>query len=91
MTTVRPTDLGILLAALVDGREWLRADEIRGRLEQFGFDPSVHEVAAWLRRLCGEDMPLFESRRPWAGPELEYQVTRYGRTLFANTFGGLRA
>lgn len=92
-TAARPTDLAILLAfgrarrGPNDG--WLCAEDVRGQLHAFGFAPRAQQVAAWLGRLAGEDMPCVESRLRW-GRDLEYRLTVYGRTLIKNRLPSIR-
>jgi hypothetical protein len=90
----RPPEVILVLAGLPgqytrDG--WKAADEVRHQLAALGFDASAQQVAAWLGRLCREELPLFERRDadrwlPWR----EYRVTPYGQTLLENRFPNVR-
>lgn len=87
---IRPTELAITVigAAGINSDGWLYADEIRGRLRWFGFEPSSQFVVSRLNAMCEEDVPRFERRERW-GREKQYRVTRWGRNEIGNKLPGL--
>lgn len=85
MSLERRTDLLVVLAAVLLGREQASADEIRGALSRLGVDQSTQQTAATLGRLTRVASPPFEAKPNWGGPS-DYRVTPAGRTWLHNTF-----
>lgn len=91
----RPSELAITLAAIpsrwappsTDGG-WVFADEIRARLHLLGFDATTQQVAAWLGRMSRVQCPWIERCDNWG--DLQYRVTRYGKTDVDNRLPGVR-
>lgn len=61
------------------------ADNVRAQLEHLGFSCSTQQIAAWLKRIAGKDLPPIErdSEGWWAGA-WGYRVTQWGRNELWN-------
>lgn len=90
MSGARPTDDTVALAALLLGREWVCADEIRHALARLGFEmPSSQWTASHLTAMTQEDAPRFERRGDLGWHE--YRVTHWARTGLSNRWSGFRS
>jgi hypothetical protein len=88
-----PSDHAITLAAATFGNRWLSADQIHGRLVQWGFERlKTQRVVARLRAMCEEGSPRFERHEAsWTSrPFWEYRVTRCGYNELDNRNPGIR-
>lgn len=91
MKPVRPADTTVVLAVAQAQQKgwmgWATAGRVTTYLGLLGFEVSVQQTAAYLRRLVRMDSPPICSRPDAFLPWTEYCVTGFGELWVRNTLG----
>lgn len=92
--TAFPSDDMIVLAALMGasehGSEWVEAETIASVLRRLGFLITPQMMVGQLKRLLGEDCPMFERHLDNWMRLYEYRVTRHGLAQLESRFPASR-
>jgi hypothetical protein len=89
MAGQKPSDFLVALAVSMYGPQFVVADEVRGKLNGFGFHLTAQQVATTLGRLSRKELPPIEVEDRGAGC-WSYRLTQWGRNEIDNKTKGLQ-